>query len=78
MLVEQLAEAYREFREAEDGVKSAEKAYEAAIAYLNSLNNVDVGILRNNLKKAQDDLKRLDASRKRSARLAAQRTRFLS
>lgn len=58
MLVEQLAEAYREFREAEDGVKSAEKAYEAAIAYLNSLNNVDVGILRNNLKKAQDDLKR--------------------
>lgn len=57
-LVAELSDSYRKFVEAGKGVETADKAYEAAKAYLDSLNNVDVGILRQNLHAAQDDLRR--------------------
>ena len=55
MLTVELTEAYKRFREAESGIEKADKAYDAAKAYLDSLNNVDVSILRKNLHDAERD-----------------------
>lgn len=57
-LTEDLADAYRKFTDAGNGIVTAEKAYEAAKAYLDSLNSVDVSILKNNLRNAEDDLRK--------------------
>lgn len=57
-LIDDLDEAFRLFSNAENGIKNADNAYEAAKQYLDGLNNVDVGILRANLKKAQADRNR--------------------
>ena len=56
-LTEDLADAYRKFTDAGNGIVTAEKAHEAAKAYLDSLNSVDVSILKNNLHNAEDDLR---------------------
>ena len=50
-----LAEAYKKFEEAKIATRTAKQALEAAQAFIESLNNVDVGNLRRNLKKAEDD-----------------------
>lgn len=57
-LIADLGDSYRKFVNATNGAGAANKAYEAAKAYLDSLNNVDVGILRKNLHTAQDDVRR--------------------
>lgn len=56
--IDDLAEAYRKYCEAGNSVKTAEKAVEKAVAFLESLNSVDVGILRTNLRKAEEDRSR--------------------
>ena len=57
-LIDDLADAYGKYRDACNSVKSAEQAVEKAVAFLNGLNNVDVGILRTNLQKAEQDRSR--------------------
>ena len=57
-LLEELGGSFRKFGDAVNAVGLADKAYDAAKAYLDSLNNVDVGILRKNLHAAQEDHRR--------------------
>lgn len=47
--------AYQELAEARNAVESAEKALSAAIEFLNGINQVDVKILRANLRSAEKD-----------------------
>lgn len=60
--------AFNSFRAAEQSVASTEKALESAQAYLASLPNIDVGILRTNLADAELDydraVSRVDAARR--------------
>ena len=57
-LVEDMAEAYRQFGDAERGVEVAEKALKSAEDYLESINHVDVKHLRKNLENAKSDRSR--------------------
>lgn len=64
----EINEAFSSFRAAEQSVLTTEKALESARAYLASLNNIDVGILRRNLSDAERDydraVSRVDAARR--------------
>ena len=53
--IDDLAEAYRKYCAACNSVKTAEQAVEKAVAFLEGLNNVDIGILRKNLRNAEAD-----------------------
>lgn len=53
-----LAEAYRQYEDAENAVIEADHALSTARSYLASINHVDVGILRRNLKEAEQDRSR--------------------
>lgn len=55
---EDLSEAYRQYMNAENAVREAESALASAEAYLASINHVDVGILRSNLRAAEEDQSR--------------------
>ena len=57
-LIKDLAEDYKRFGDALNSVRAADQAVEKAEAFLDGLNNIDVGILRRNLKKAEDDRSR--------------------
>ena len=57
-LVSDIESAYREFAEAEKAVSTAEKALKSAQDYLDGINQVDVGILRSNLRSAEEDQRR--------------------
>jgi len=59
-LPEDMVTAYQEFVEAKNSVETAERALDAAIAFLDGINHVDVKILRQNLRRAEKD--RDDAS----------------
>lgn len=65
---DEIVEAFNSFRTAEQSVASTEKALESAQAYLASLPNIDVGILRTNLAEAERDydraVSRVDAARR--------------
>lgn len=56
-LREDIARAYNEYAEAENAVIAADQALSSARAHLDSINHVDVGVLRANLKRAQQDVK---------------------
>lgn len=66
-----VAAAYREFGNAAEAVTNAEASLEAAQKYLNSLNGIDVKMLRSNLKDAEID-------RSRAASRAGQIVRDMS
>lgn len=53
-----LSEAYRKYEEAENSVIEADQALSSARSYLASINRVDVGILRKNLRDAEQDRSR--------------------
>jgi DNA sulfur modification protein DndD len=54
-LYEDVSHAYMEFRNSSKRLTEAEKQLKSAQAELDGINNVDVGNLRNNLRKAQQD-----------------------
>lgn len=56
--VDDIGNAYRDFAEAEDSVMTADRALSSALAYLASINNVDVKHLRKNLDAANIDVRR--------------------
>ena len=53
-----LSDAFRQFGDAENAVIEADHALSTARSYLASINHVDVGILRRNLKEAEQDRSR--------------------
>lgn len=56
-LRDDIARAYNEYAEAENAVITADQALSSARAHLDSINHVDVSVLRANLKRAQQDVK---------------------
>lgn len=59
-LHDDIVRAYNEYAEAENAVIAADRELSTARAHLDSINHVDVGVLRANLKRAQQDVKRYE------------------
>lgn len=71
-LMADLSAAYKKFGDAINSAKSADQAVEQAEAYLNGLNNVDIDILRRQLRKAEEDRSRA------AGRVATSRNRIVN
>lgn len=67
--LDELGDKFRQYGEAEDSVISADRALSSAEAYLGSINNVDVKLLRKNLTMAQQDVSRA-SEKKAKARMS--------
>lgn len=61
-LREDIAKAYNEYTDAENAAIAADQALSTALAHLDSINHVDVNILRANLRRAEQDLKKCQDS----------------